>query len=1134
MIKKYTKLFTFFKKVSMMVITTLLVFSQLLHANGMADQITNQPVKISFGNEPLQSALDKLEKQSNVKFSYNPADLKGYNVTSHKFQNEPLGKVLNYLFAKTHLSFKEINSGIIIYDRSESSKASLQVDKPGVRNVNNASADEITVTGKVSDSNGPLPGVSVGVEGTSKGVISNAAGNYTLKVSSDAVLTFSSIGYKKQRIPVNNQTVINVIMVSDLKSLNDVIVVGYGVQKKSDVTGSIVSVNEQALRDIPASNIGQALQGQAAGVDIQKSGGNSHPGATPSILIRGTRSINASNSPLIVVDGIPFNGSLNDINPDDIISLEVLKDASSTAIYGSRGANGVLLVSTRRGKKGGTTVSYSGYAGFNKPMGNYNIMNGSQFEDLKKWGLINGNPGKYTGIDDPAFLTDGSFAPQEVASIKTGRSTDWQKLIYKTGFVTDHQLGVSGGNDLTQYAISGGYYNETGIYFGQSFVRYSLKLSVDQQLGKNVKIGLSTLNTLSYTNGENANPLGQALRASPLSTPYDDVTGKLVGFTAGSANQVWNPLANFVPGAVVETRKRFGTFTTAYAEVNLAPGLKYRFNGGAEIRPDIYGNYYAGATTNNLGGASTANNQSTYSYNYTLENILTYDKTFAQKHHVNFTGLYSLQESQSQSNSFSYNNILSDGVQYFNPQYGSNLNGSGSYSKWDIISYMARVNYGYANKYLLTLTMRSDGSSRLAPGNKYHVFPSAAAAWNITQEPILKDSKVLTNLKLRASYGTVGNTAINPYQTLGALSSVNYNFGSTNLTGAYPTSVPNPNLTWEYTSTLNLGLDFGFLDGRITGAVDAYHQYTRSLLLPLSLPPTSGIPNSILTNVGQTQNKGLEISLSSVNIAGNGRNTFSWTTSFNITFNRGKVTKLASGVTQDITNGLFVGQPINAIFDYKKIGIWQNTKADTALAKSLGLTTTGTGSVIGTIRVEDVNKDGKINASDRIILGSDQPKYTGGFTNRIAYKGFDFTIVGVYRVGGTITSKLFQSGSFINTFQGNYNNINEDYWTPTNHQNYYPKPNSASTNTPYSSLLSYFDGTFLKVRSLTLGYYMPEAITKRIKVKSLRVYATAQNPFILFSPYRNEFHGLDPETAGSLNVDTPPTKSFTFGINMTL
>ncbi|HMG09778.1 MAG TPA: SusC/RagA family TonB-linked outer membrane protein, partial [Mucilaginibacter sp.] len=536
----------------MIVIIGIMIFSQI-QAKGTEDQVSDYPVKISFGNESLQSSIDKLEKQSNVKFSYNPADLKGYTTTPHKFQNEPLGKILTYLFAKTHLSFKDVNTGIVIYDKTASLKTSLLTDKADDQSVKNESAD-ITVTGKVSDSSGPLPGVSVGIEGSGKGVITNANGNYTLKVAPDATLKFSSIGYKTQRIAVNNQTVINVTMISDLKSLNDVIVVGYGVQKKSDVTGSIVSVNEQALRDIPASNIGQALQGQAAGVDIQKSGGNSHPGAEPSILIRGTRSINASNSPLIVVDGIPFNGSLNDINPDDIVSLEVLKDASSTAIYGSRGANGVLLVSTRRGKKGGTTVTYSGYAGYNKPMGHYNIMNGPQFEDLKKWGLINGNPGKYTGIDDPAFLTDGSFAPQEVASIKSGRSTDWQNLIYKTGFVTDHQLGVSGGNDLTQYAISGGYYNETGIYFGQSFVRYSIKLSIDQQLGKNVKVGLSSLNTLSYTNGENANPLGQALRASPLSTPYDDATGKLVGFTAGSANQVWNPLANFVPGAVAETR----------------------------------------------------------------------------------------------------------------------------------------------------------------------------------------------------------------------------------------------------------------------------------------------------------------------------------------------------------------------------------------------------------------------------------------------------------------------------------------------------------------------------------------------------------------------------------------------------
>jgi TonB-linked SusC/RagA family outer membrane protein len=1132
MIKKLTKFFTFFMKVSLTVVVCSLVFCQLLLAKTANSQISATLVKISFGKESLQSSISKLEKQTGIKFSYNPEDLKGYSVKPKKFKEEKLSVILNYLFAKTQLTSKEINDGIVIFDKTATPKTSLFTDTSPGAEIKAESAD-ITVTGTVSDINGSLPGVSVVIEGSTKGVVTNANGGYSLKAAPDATLVFSSIGYKTQKISINNQTVINVTMVSDLRSLSDVIVVGYGVQKKSDITGSIVSINEQALRDIPAANIGQALQGQAAGVDIQKSGGNSHPGATPSILIRGTRSINASNSPLIVVDGLPFNGSLNDINPDDITSLEVLKDASSTAIYGSRGANGVLLVSTRRGKKGGTSITYSGYAGFNKPMGHYNVMNGPQFEDLKKWGLINGNPGKYSGIDDPVFLTDGSFAPQEVASIKSGRSTDWQNLIYKTGFVTDHQLGVSGGNDLTQYAISAGYYNETGIYFGQSFVRYSMKLSIDQQLGKNVKIGLSSLNTLSYTNGENANPLGQALRASPLSTPYDDATGNLVGFTAGSANQVWNPLANFVPGAVAETRKRFGTFTTAYAEINLAPGLKYRFNGGAEIRPDIYGNYYASATTNNLGGASTANNQSTYNYNYTLENILTYDRTIAQKHHINFTGLYSLQESQSQSNSFSYNNILSDGVQYFNPQYGANLSGSGSYSKWDIISYMARVNYGFANKYLLTLTMRSDGSSRLAPGNKYHVFPSAAAPGMLRRSLCLK-IRVLSNLKLRVSYGTVGNTAINPYQTLGALTSVNYNFGSTNLTGAYPTNVPNPNLTWEYTSTLNAGIDFGFLDGRITGAVDVYRQSTRSLLLPLALPPTSGIPNSILTNVGQTQNKGIEISVSSVNIRGNGRNTFSWTTSANITFNRGAVTKLASGVTQDIANNLFVGQSINAIFDYKKVGVWQNTAADTALAKSLGLTTTGTGSVIGTIRVEDVNKDGKINASDRIVLGSDQPKYTGGFTNRIAYKGFDFTIVGVYRVGGLITSRLFQSGGFVNTFQGNYNNLNEDYWTPTNHQNYYPKPNSASTNTPYSSLLSYFDGTFLKIRSATLGYYMPESITKRIKAKSLRIYATAQNPFILFSPYRNTFHGLDPETAGSLAIDTPPTKSFTFGINMTL
>lgn len=1009
-----------------------------------------------------------------------------------------------------------------------------------------AQQTDIIIKGSVVNEQGePLPGAVVMVHGATKGTTTQTDGKFSINVPPNSTLRVSFTGYLRKEINIGNenQSNLKISLQQDKKSLNEVIVVGYGTQKKSDVTGSIVSIKEQALRDVPVANLSQALQGRGAGIDVQKSGGNSKPGAKPKILIRGTRSVNAANDPLFIVDGVPFNGDINDLNPDDVVSVEVLKDASATAIYGSRGANGVILISTRRGRMGKPVITYSAYAGFVKNMGKYDVMDGPQFTTFKKWALMNESPGKYTGLDDPAFYTNGSFSQEEVQGIQMGRSTDWQDLIYKTGLTTNHQLGVAGGSEATQYAVSGGYYKETGIYSGQSFERFSLKASLDQQLGKSVKIGVNTLNTYSITNGENANPMGQVLRANPLVSPYDSAGALMNAYVPGTASQVWNPLADLLPGAAVETRKRFGTFTTLYTEINLAKGLKYRLNAGAEIRSDVYGNFYASKTTYNQGTLNTSSNRTNFAVNYTLENLLLYEKTFAEKHKINFTGLYSLQESQTQSNTFNNNTILADFLQYYNPQYSSNLNGLGTYEKWDILSYMARINYNYDERYLLTLTLRADGSSRLAPGNKYHVFPSVAAAWNIYKESFMKSRPAISDLKLRAGYGTVGNTAISPYQTLGALSPITYNYGSTNVTGAYPTNVPNPALTWEYTSTVNAGIDFGFWENRIAGSIDVYQQSTRSLLLPQTLPPTSGIPNAIVTNVGKTSNKGIELQLSTINVQRKG-NGFGWTTDLNVFINRGKITQLANNVTKDINNNWFVGQPIGAIFDYEKVGIWQNTKGDSLLAKRYGLTTTGSSSVIGQIRLADTNRDSVINADDRVILGSNQPKWEGGITNRFTFRGFDLTIVAFARVGGTIVSRMHQSSSFINTYQSNYNNLDVNYWTPGSGQNFYPKPNHANTNTPNSALLSYFDGSYLKIRSIGLGYNLEPAVVKRMGVGSLRIYATAQNPFILFSPYRNKYKGIDPETAmgsgagtgnqGYLNVDTPGTWSMIFGINMSL
>jgi TonB-dependent starch-binding outer membrane protein SusC len=1021
----------------------------------------------------------------------------------------------------------------------------------------------VAVRGYISNQNNePLSGVTIGIKGMNRTTLSLSDGSFAIDAPANATLQISYVGFISREVKVGNvnQSALSLQLLPDKNELNQVVVVGYGTRKKSDVTGSIVSISEQSIKDIPAANLTQALQGQAAGIDIQKSNGNSKPGATPSIMIRGARSLTASNAPLIVVDGIPFNGNINDLNQDDVSSVEVLKDASATAIYGSRGANGVILVSTKRGRPGKPVVTYNGYAGFVKPVNDYPLMNTQEFSEFKKWALYLGRfvtvggvqVYKYSGPNDSALIAE-NFSPEEIQSMKTGRSTDWQKLMYKTGIITNHQLSVTGGTDITQYALSGGYFKETGIYPTQAFERYSLKISVDQQLGKIFKVGLSTLNTFTTTEGEGMNPMGQAVRASPLVSPFDSTGALLNDFVPGSASQVWNPLADFIKGAVTERRKRFGTFTTLFVDVNILPGLKYRFNAGVDIRSDVYGYFFASKTSKRLGQPSDASNRMNFRTNYTLENIVTYDKTFAQRHKVNVTGLLSFQDQATQSNDFRYGSISADYLQYYNPIYASNLQAGDPdniyYEKWDILSYMGRVNYGFDDKYLLTLTVRVDGSSRLAPGNKYKTFPSASVAWNIHREAFMQGIDKISQLKLRASYGRVGNTAISPYQTLGRLSPVNYNYGTSLVTGVFPSNAPNSILTWEYTATANIGLDFGLFRNRISGSIELYKQKTSDLLLPQQLPPTSGIPERVVTNVGSTENKGLEIQVSTINIQGKGRNNFSWTTDLNFYLNRGKITGLANGVLADIGNRWFVGQPLGVFYDYKKLGIWQNTPEDSALVKKLfgAGALVGSSSRIGTIRVADLGgpngkPDSVINdAYDRMILGSSQPKWEGGITNRFSYGGFDLTVILFARWGHTISSSL-HGGGFVNTFQGTYNNIKTRYWTPLNREPDYPKPNANATNTSNGSLLGFFNGSYVKVRTISLGYSLPPAMLKRFGGRSIRIYATAEDPFILFSPFVKKYGGLDPEAGGgasnpanaSLAFDTPSNWSMIFGVNITL
>jgi len=1087
-----------------------------------------QKVTLNANRMPIEKVLESLKKQTDYNFYFNDALLGKAKTITLDVEDEPFLEVLKKCFAGQPFTYS-INKNVVVLRPYTAAEL--------------AERQDIVISGKVTDEKGQgIPGAGIKVKGSQQAVTTNTEGNFSIRTSENAILVVSYVGYTSEEVAVNGRTSINISLKQSEQILADVIVVGYGTRKKSDVTGAVSSISEKQLREIPAGNIATALQGSAPGLSIQKSGGNSQPGAAPTIRIRGERSLGANNDPLIILDGIPFNGNLNDISQDDIVSASILKDASSTAIYGSRGANGVVLINTRRGKNGKPIINYSGYVGFNQSLGHYDVMDANQFLQMRKWAKINGSaPGSYTGINDPALVSDDAnktvFSDKtEYALYKAGTNTDWQDLLYKTALLTNHQVGVSGGTDLTQYDMSLGYYTAGGIYPGQSMNRYTAKLSIDHKLGKYVKVGLSSLNSYNLTKGSNLNPVSQFLQASPFSKPYLD-NGTLSTYLPGSNQNVWNPLSDFVPGALADDVKRLSTFTTAYIDVDFTHGFKYKLNTGIEISPETQGKFYASNTTKQLGTQNYGYNRHYTGYNYTIENILTYDKTIAEDHVINFTGLYSLQKNRSEVSDVSYRDIPADYLQYYNPKYASSITSSGDFTKNAILSYMGRLNYTYKDKYLLTVTMRSDGSSRLAAGNKWHSFPSAAVAWNLGRESFLENSKSVSALKLRASYGRVGNQAIGAYETMGWLTNIYYNYGGTNVQGTYPDAdhPANPSLGWEYTSTLNFGLDYGLFKNRITGSIEYYQQKTSDILLYQSLPRTSGY-RQIRNNIGNTQNNGMEFNLSTVNFEGDGHQQFSWTTDVNVFFNRNKITSLASGVTKDLANSWFVGFPNGVFFDYQRVGLWQNTPEDIALALKYGLVGSadaylkGTNSLVGTVKVADTNGDGKITADDRVILGARQPNFEGGVTNRFAYKNFDFSFVTYFKSGGKLKSGIH--GGWSNTLQGGYNNLNVDYWTPDNPVNYWPKPNSSLQTPAYRSTLDLFDASYLKIRTITLGYTLPPDVLKKIGARSARIYATASNPFTFFSPYKKDARGLDPETNNAIDEITPSLYSMLFGINV--
>ncbi len=1062
-----------------------------------------------------------IEQESNYRFFYNDEFATASQVLDLDIKNQDINQVLDKILASTDYTYKVFDNNLIVISLKENVRELSDLQQRIVRGV-------------IKDEKGnPVPGATIQIKGTSIGTLTDLNGNYVLEsVPPQSTLVVSFIGYKSQEIPVDDKTQINISLEQDVTALNEVVVVGYGTQRREAVTGSVSSIAGDVLRDIPSSNLTQSIQGRLAGVELSQT--STRPGSTLQIRIRGTRSLTASNDPLVVLDGIPFVGSINEINNNDIKSIDILKDASATAIYGSRGANGVVLITTNRGQNGQKArITYNGRESVNKIFSKFPMMNGPEFVALRA------ASGRYTN------------GPDESDNV----NTDWQDLFFRTGHETSHDIGLTGGTANGSYSFGLGYLSNQGVIPTNKFTRYSIRGSIDQEVGKNFKFGFNSNSNYNLTEGNQIGLYG-VLSMSPISDPYnaDGTLKRSIQMPLDDQFTITRSVVEGLKDQWLSQSRGYSTYNSVYGEVKIPgiEGLKYHVNLGLDFMQDNNGNYTGeGIGSNNPTTESTASITNSHAYHWNIQNLISLDRVFAGKHRVNAVALYEADQVTSFNSGTSAKGIPSPDFQFYSLSKSigeittTNFNSDGGYQQTGLLSYMGRIMYEYSDKYMLTATVRADASSRLAKGHKWHTYPAISVGWNIRNESFMQNISAIDRLKLRVGYGQTSNQAVGAYSTLGRLSSRDYNFGdATYATGYYVTQLPNENLGWEYSKTWNYGVEFALLKNRLSGTLEYYVTNTKDILLSLGLPRTSGV-SSYTANIGETQNKGFEMSLNGTIL--NNANGLTWDVGINLYTNKNKLVALASGQTRDEGNGWFVGHNINAIYDYQKLGLWQ--------AEDPYLNILEPGGNVGMIKVlytGDYNADGTpvraIGGDDRQILDVD-PDLQGGFNTRVAYKGFDLSLIGGFQIGGTLVSTLNGPSSYLNLMTGRRGQIKVDYWTPDNTGAKYPEPSGvlSADNPKYLSTMSYFNGSYLKVRNISLGYDLSQNLIRIPDVK-MRVYFIVQNPFVLFSDFNKEM-GMDPETNsyGNQNVATggynsriltvgfnsPSTRNFIFGVNLT-
>jgi TonB-linked SusC/RagA family outer membrane protein len=1093
------------------IILTIVFVSSLYAKEAKSQNVLQKTFTISVENKPLSKIIREIQKQTNVKFSFSTNAINAERTVSYSADKKMIREFLDEFLKSYGIGYQIIDEKIVLYPAVKTDSSALM----------QAAATEVTdkiINGRVTNEKGePQASVTVTEKGKANSVASDDKGNFTITVANDyAVLIFTSAEFQNLEVPVaainNNDIVLN----EKVKGLQDVVVVGYGTARKKDLTGAVSSISTKELKSLPVPSIGEALQGRAAGVQVLTSGA---PGSNVTFRIRGTGTINNSD-PLLVIDGVPTDVPLNTLNPDDIANIEILKDASSAAIYGSRGANGVVIITTKRGSSGKNNLEFKSFAGQQQATNVIGMLDASQFASLHNEMMQNNGQPMNPAYADPLSL---------------GKGTDWLDALFTTAPIQSYSMAYSGGGPKSTYYVSGGMLDQKGIVLNTSYRRYTVQFNSESKVFEWLKFGNNlTLNHDIKKSGDyNIRNTMAALPTQPIYNADGSYSGP-IGQSSWYGD-IRNPIGTAT--LTENSTKGYNILGNLYAEISLAKGLKFKTTGGVQA---VFWDNRSWAPKYDWQPIPQPNSsllqQSNKSITLLWDNYLTYNRIFHQKHNLTV-----LAGSSAQNNRYDY---LGGSIQNFASNSTQQINNgtalptiNGNASEWSLLSFIGRVNYGYDNKYLLTATIRRDGSSRFGEENKWGWFPSVSAAWRLTEEDFFKNVSWLSDLKLRAGYGVTGNQNIGNYSFASVLQTVQYNFNGQSVNAVVPLAIPNPNVRWEAVEQTNIGVDASLFNDRVKLTADVYLKNTKNMLVPMSVPISTGYSDIVVPsiNAGKVQNKGYELNITTINTKS--KNGVEWTTNFNFSYNKNKVVSLNDSVplytgSIGLNQNLAIqkaGYPVSAFYGFVTNGIFQSQGEVDKYALQVPGNDPYNRTSAGDIKFRDLNNDGKIDDADRTYIGNPGPRFIFAMNNTFSYKGFDLSIFLQGVEGNDIfnANRIYQEGMSV---AQNQTKEVLNRWRPDNTGTSIPRAifNDPNKNTRVSDRFIE-DGSYLKIKNITLGYNLPATIISKAKLQTARIYLSAQNVYTFTS-----YAGFDPEVGvGGIDLNVyPVTRTISAGINL--